>query len=58
VCELTWCIALHECHGAPALGVDLVQLERAMDDGTWHEYTAQKKDRGWRELVNILCDTP
>ena len=34
-CELTWCVALRERHGASALGVDLVQLERTMDDGTW-----------------------
>ncbi|SRR6266851_8792696 len=34
-CKLTWCVALRERRSAPASGVDLVQLERAMDDGTW-----------------------
>jgi hypothetical protein len=42
-CELTWCVALRERHGASALGVDL--REQWMM-GHRREYTARKKDRG------------
>jgi hypothetical protein len=51
-CELTWCAALRERRGASASGVDLVQLERAMDGwDVGREYTATE-----RELGNVLCD--
>jgi len=46
-CELTWCVALRERRGASASGVDLVQLERAMDGwDVGREYTATEKRSG------------
>ena len=54
-CELMWCVVLRECHGASVLGVNLVQLERIMNDGTWGMSTQhRKKIRGGESLATYF----